>query len=45
MLTKEYSLTDKIPFKNPCYYQKSWIFYLKPLKNGKIEMAFMRGNE
>ncbi len=45
MLTKEYALTGKITFKNPCYYNKSWICYLKPLKNEKIELAFMRGNE
>lgn len=45
MLTKEYALASKITFKNPCYYKKSWICYLKPLKNEKIELAFMRGNE
>ncbi len=45
LLRTEFSLTDKITFKNPCYYNKSWICYLKPLKNGKVEIAFMRGNE
>ncbi|GAA3588052.1 DUF1801 domain-containing protein [Flavivirga amylovorans] len=45
ILTNGYSLTSKITFKNPCYYKKSWICYLKPLKNEKIELAFMRGNE
>ena len=45
MLTGEYSMVPKITFKNPCYYKKSWICYLKPLKNEKIELAFMRGNE
>ncbi len=45
ILIKEFSLIDKITFKNPCYYNKSWICYLKPLKNEKIELAFMRGNE
>lgn len=45
MLTMEFSFTDKITFKNPCYYNKSWICYLKPLKNGRIEFAFLRGNE
>ena len=45
VLTKEYALTDKVTFKNPCYYKKSWICYLKPLKNEKVELAFMRGNE
>ncbi|MEM7550329.1 MAG: DUF1801 domain-containing protein [Bacteroidota bacterium] len=45
MLTREYCLIDKVTFKNPCYYNKSWICYLKPSKNGKVELAFMRGNE
>ncbi len=45
MFTNEYMLTSKITFKNPCYYKNSWICYLKPLKNGKTELAFMRGNE
>jgi len=45
MLTSEFLLTDKITFKNPCYYRKSWICYLKPIKNEKVELAFMRGNE
>ena len=45
MLTKEFSLTDKITFGNPCYYNKSWVCYLKPLKNQAVELAFMRGNE
>ena len=45
MLTDEYLLTDKITFKNPCYYKHSWICYLKALKNGNVELAFMRGNE
>ncbi|MEM0942066.1 MAG: DUF1801 domain-containing protein [Bacteroidota bacterium] len=45
MLIEEHSLTDKITFKNPCYYGKSWICYLKALKNNQVELAFMRGNE
>lgn len=45
LFTGEFGLTDKITFKNPCYYKNSWICYLKPLKNGKTELAFMRGNE
>ena len=45
MLITEYMLTAKITFKNPCYYKKSWICYLKALKHEKIELAFMRGNE
>ncbi len=45
MLINEYALTAKITFKNPCYYNKSWICYLKPLKNDRVELAFLRGNE
>ena len=45
LFTDHYLLTDKITFKNPCYYKNSWICYLKPLKNSKVEIAFMRGNE
>ena len=45
LLTKEYSLMDKITFKNPCYYNKSWICYLKPLSDESVELAFLRGNE
>jgi len=45
LLTEEFSLTDKITFRNPCYYKRSWICYLRPLKNRKVELAFMRGNE
>lgn len=41
----DYLLTDRITFKNPCYYRNSWICYLKPLKNGNVELAFLRGNE
>lgn len=36
---------DKIRFKIPFYYQKSWICYLNPRKDGQIELAFLRGNE
>lgn len=45
LLTTDYNLTSKITFKNPCYYGKSWICYLKPIKENKIELAFFRGNE
>ena len=45
LLTLDLNLTEKIRFKIPFYYGKSWICYLNPLKNGKIEFAFARGNE
>lgn len=45
ILTKELNLTEKIRFKIPFYYGKSWICYLNPIKSKKIEFAFVRGNE
>lgn len=45
LLINQFELTDKIRFKIPFYYGKSWVCYLNPLKNGKIELAFIRGNE
>jgi len=45
LLISEYNLTSKVTFKSPCYYGKSWICYLKPIKENKVELAFFRGNE
>lgn len=45
LLTNELNLVDKIRFKVPFYYGKSWVCYLNPTKEGKIEYAFVRGNE
>jgi hypothetical protein len=45
LLTVDMNLTDKIRFKIPFYYGRSWICYLNPTKDGKIELAFVRGNE
>ncbi len=45
LLSVELNLTDKLRFKIPFYYRKSWICYLNPRKNNSIEFAFVRGNE
>ncbi len=45
LLTNDLNLTEKMRFKIPFYYGRSWICYLNPLKNGKIEFAFVRGDE
>ncbi len=45
LLTNDFNLSSKIRYKIPFYDIKSWICYLNPLKNGKIELAFIRGNE
>ena len=39
-------VTNKIRYKIPFYYRKSWICYLSPIKKTQgIELAFIRGNE
>ena len=45
ILSFELNLKDKLRFKIPFYYRKSWICYLNPTKNNTIELAFVRGNE
>ena len=45
LLSVELNLTDRIRFKVPFYYRKSWICYLNPTKNNTVEFAFVRGNE
>ena len=45
LLTTELGLIEKIRFDIPFYYGKSWICYLNPIKETKIEFAFVRGNE
>jgi hypothetical protein len=44
-LVNEFNLTSKISYKIPFYYRKSWICYLNPTKDNKVELAFTRGNE
>ena len=39
------NVVDKIRYKIPFYYRKSWICYLNPIKKNGIELAFTRGNE
>ncbi|MBK8623269.1 MAG: DUF1801 domain-containing protein [Saprospiraceae bacterium] len=45
LLTMELNLEEKIRFGIPFYFGRSWICYLNPIKNQKIELAFVRGNE
>jgi hypothetical protein len=45
LLTNEFNLQVKIRYKIPFYYGKTWICYLNPLKSGKVELVFIRGNE
>ena len=39
------NIIAKIRYKIPFYYQKSWLCYLNPTKDGRVELAFTRGNE
>lgn len=45
ILVNDYNLVDKIRFKIPFYYNKTWVCYLNPIKQNKVELAFVRGNE
>jgi hypothetical protein len=35
----------KLRYKIPFYDRKSWICYINPVKNSKVELVFIRGNE
>ncbi|MFK7906755.1 MAG: DUF1801 domain-containing protein [Chitinophagales bacterium] len=39
------AITNKIRYRVPFYYRKSWICYLNPKKNNTVEFCFLRGNE
>lgn len=45
MLTEEFDLEPKLRYGIPFYFRRSWICYLNPLKDSKVELAFLRGNE
>lgn len=39
------NLRDKMRYKIPFYFGRSWICYLNPTRDGQVEFAFTRGNE
>ena len=39
------NLEGKIRYKVPMYYLHSWLCYLNPLKDGGVELCFIRANE
>ena len=43
LLTKELGLEPKIRYSVPFYYGHSWICYLNPVAEERIELAFMKG--
>ena len=45
ILKNELNLQDKIRYKVPFYYGKSWICYLNPTKDNKIDLSFIYGNQ
>jgi hypothetical protein len=45
IFTEELFLSDKLRYKIPFYYRKSWVCYLNPIKDEGIELAFPRANE
>lgn len=45
LLTVEFGLIDKMKYNIPFYYGRSWVCYLNPIKEDKVELAFTRGNE
>jgi hypothetical protein len=44
-LAHQLELEDKIKFKIPFYYHKSWICYLNPIKKEAVELVFLCGKE
>ena len=46
LLMSSTEMTNKIRYKVPFYFRKSWICYLNPIKKSAgIELVFLRGNE
>jgi hypothetical protein len=45
VLGHDLGLVDKIRYRIPFYYHKSWICYINPIKHNGVELAFLRGNE
>lgn len=39
------NVQPKVRYRIPFYYQKSWVTYTNPLKNGGVELVFLRGIE
>lgn len=45
LLTSFPTVTCKIRYKIPFYYQNTWVCYLNPVKPNKIALCFLRGYE
>jgi hypothetical protein len=38
-------IEDKMRYRIPFYYRKSWVCYLNPGKKGDVDLSFIRGSE
>lgn len=45
LLTAYPEVHGKIRYNIPFYYRKSWICYLNPLRDDRVELCFLRANE
>ncbi len=45
LLSNQLELEDKLRYRIPFYYGRSWICYLRPNDDQSIELVFLRGNE
>jgi hypothetical protein len=43
ILTEDYHLSPKLKFNIPFYYGRSWVLYLSPKKDEKVEVVFIKG--
>lgn len=45
LITLSPEMVPRITYKIPFYYRKSWVCYLSPTRDGRVELAFTRGVE
>lgn len=45
LFTLEFNLEAKIRYKIPFYFGNTWICYLNPMKEDKVDFAIVRGRE
>lgn len=45
LFTENYDLESNHKYEIPFYSSKSWICYIKPIKNDTVELAFTGGSE
>lgn len=45
LLSMQLELEDKMRYRIPFYFGRSWICYLRPNEDQSVELVFLRGNE